>query len=131
MSRMIFVNLPVADLAAATAFYRALGFEQNLEYSDDTASCIVVDDRIYVMLLTDAKFREFITGEISDPATTEVLTCLTVHTREEADDLVRRAIDAGGKPWKEPLRDGPMYATTCQDLDGHVWEFLAMDHAGA
>jgi len=130
MSHMIFVNLPVADLAAATAFYQALGFSQNPEYSDDTAACMVVDDSIYVMLLTEAKFREFITGEISDPSTTEVLNCLTVDRREEADDLVRRAIDAGGKPWKEPLREGPMYAATCQDLDGHVWEFLAMDHSG-
>jgi uncharacterized protein len=123
---MIFVNLPVRDLATATSFYTALGFAQVPEYSDDTASCVAIDEHIFVMLLTEPKFREFIVGDISDPSTTEVLNCLTAASREQVDELVATAIDAGGKPWKPTLEEGPMYGGSFQDPDGHVWEILAM-----
>lgn len=126
MSRMIFVNLPVADLARATGFYTALGFTVNPDYSDDTAACIAVDENIFVMLLTEPKFRGFITGEISDPATTEVLNCLTAASRKEVDDLVGKALAAGGKPWRDSSSQGPMYGGSFADPDGHVWEVMAM-----
>jgi uncharacterized protein len=125
--RMIFVNLPVHDLEVATRFYAALGFAPVPDYSDETASCLAVDDRIFVMLLAEPRFREFILGDIADPSTTEVLNCLTVERRQEVDALVATAVDAGGKPWKPVLEEGPMYVGTFADPDGHVWEVLAMD----
>jgi uncharacterized protein len=128
VARMIFVNLPVRDLEVATRFYAALGLTPVPDYSDETASCLAVDDRILVMLLTEPKFREFIVGDIADPGTTEVLNCLTVEHRQEVDDLIATAIHAGGKPWKPVLEEGPMYVGTVADPDGHVWEVLAMDH---
>jgi predicted lactoylglutathione lyase len=126
--RMIFVNLPVRDLAASRAFFTELGFEFNLEFSDDSAACMVVDQNIYVMLLAEQRFRDFINGEISDATNaTEVLTCLSAESRQQVDDLVARAIAAGGKPWRPAIDEGPMYGGSFQDLDGHVWELLHME----
>ena len=126
--RMIFVNLPVKDLNASKAFFGELGFEFNPEFSDDTAACMVVDENIFVMLLVEERFRDFINDEIADATrTTEVLTCLSADSREHVDELVERAIAAGGKPWKPAMDAGPMYGGSFQDLDGHVWELLYME----
>ena len=128
MSRMIFVNLPVKDLSASRGFFGALGFEFNEQFSDDKAACVVLADNIFVMLLREDFFQTFINGEIADASqTTEVLNCLSANSREEVDDLVRRAIEAGGKPWKDSFSEGPMYGGSFQDLDGHVWEVMHMD----
>jgi predicted lactoylglutathione lyase len=126
--RMIFVNLPVKDLTASRAFFTELGFEFNTEFSDDQAACLVVDQNIYVMLLVEERFRDFINGEISDATkATEVLTCLSADSREQVDELVARAIAAGGKPWQSAIDEGPMYGGSFQDLDGHVWELMHME----
>lgn len=125
MSRMIFVNLPVKDLQASRAFFTELGFGFNEQYSDDKAACLVVDDNIFVMLLVEDFFRTFITDEISDTTkTTEVLTCLSVASKDEVDEMVEKAIAAGGKPWKPIMDNDPMYGGSFADLDGHVWEIL-------
>ena len=128
MSRMIFVNLPVKDLSASRSFFGALGFEFNEEFSDDKAACVVLADNIFVMLLREDFFQTIIDGAIADASqTTEVLNCLSANSRGEVDDLVRRAIEAGGKPWKDSFSEGPMYGGSFQDLDGHVWEIMHMD----
>lgn len=128
--RMIFVNLPVADLARSKAFFEALGFSINPQFSDETAACVVVSETIFVMLLTHDKFRQFITGEISDAhAATEVLTCLSAESRQEVDDLLGKALANGGKAWKPIMDMGPMYGASFQDPDGHVWEVMYMDMA--
>jgi uncharacterized protein len=125
--RMIFVNLPVKDLTSSRNFFTELGFEFNAEFSDDMAACMVVDQNIYVMLLVEERFRDFINGDISDATSaTEVLTCLSAESRQQVDELVARAIAAGGKPWKPAIDEGPMYGGSFQDLDGHVWELLHM-----
>ncbi len=130
--RMIFVNLPVADLEAATRFYTALGFTKNPQYSDETASCIVVSEHIYVMLLTHEKFKGFINGEISNArSTTEVLNCLSATSRAEVDDFKSKALSAGGAEWKPNMEFGPMYGSSFQDPDGHVWEIMYMDMSAA
>jgi predicted lactoylglutathione lyase len=127
VSRMIFVNLPVKDLGASRGFFSALGFEFNEQFSDDRAACVALADNIFVMLLREDFFQTFITGEIADATrTTEVLNCLSAHSREEVDDLVRRAVEGGGKPWKDAYSEGPMYGASFQDLDGHVWEVMHM-----
>ncbi len=128
--RMIFVNLPVKDLAASKAFFSALGFEFNAEFSDDKAACMVVDTNIFVMLLVEERFRDFINGDLVDATSaTEVMTGLSADSRAQVDDLLAKAIAAGGKPWQPVVDDGPMYGGSFQDLDGHVWELMHMDVA--
>jgi uncharacterized protein len=126
--RMIFVNLPVKDLSASQAFFSALGFEFNADYSDADAACMVVAENIFVMLLVEKRFKDFINDEIADASsTTETITCLSVDNKDEIDETIARAIAAGGKPWKPAMNEGPMHGGSFQDLDGHVWELLYME----
>jgi predicted lactoylglutathione lyase len=126
--RMIFVNLPVKDLERSKAFFTELGFTFNADFSDDKAACMVVDQNIFVMLLVEERFRDFINGDISDATTTtEVLTCLSAESKEQVAETISKAIAAGGKPWKPTMAEGPMYGGSFQDLDGHVWELMYME----
>jgi predicted lactoylglutathione lyase len=128
--RMIFVNLPVKDLAASKAFFAALGFSFNDTFSDDSCAYVVVEENIGVMLQTHAKFRDFIVGEIGDPARgTQVLNCLSADSRAEVEEFLAKALAAGAKPWKPAIDYGTMYGVSFQDLDGHVWEVMWMDPA--
>ena len=126
--RMIFVNLPVKDLPVSKRFFGGLGFGFDSKFTDDSAACMVVDENIFVMLLTEQRFKDFINDEVADATrTTEVITALSAESREDVDQVVAKAIAAGGKPWKPVLEEGPMYVGSFQDLDGHVWELLHMD----
>ena len=126
--RMIFVNLPVKDLDASKTFFGELEFEFNPEFSDDKAACMVVDENIFVMLLVEERFRDFINNEIADATRTkEVLTALSADSKEQVDETVAKAIAAGAKPWKPAMEEGPMYGGSFQDLDGHVWELMYME----
>jgi predicted lactoylglutathione lyase len=128
MDRMIFVNLPVKDLTASTAFYLGLGFAKNDMFSDHQTSAIVVSDTIVVMLLTEKRFSDFVVGEVhNEPRSTEIINCLSAASRDEVDDLYRRALANGGGEWKGLTEEGPMYGTSFTDPDGHVWEVLHMD----
>lgn len=128
MSRKIFVNLPVKDLEKSKAFFVALGFSINPQFSDHTAACIVISEEIYVMVLTEEKFGPFAPHPISDARkNTEVLLCLSCDSRAEVDDLVRRALANGGSVYREPIDHGFMYHHCFQDPDGHVWELAYMD----
>lgn len=128
--RMIFVNLLVKSVAASRAFFGALGYGFNEQFSNEETACMVVDENIFVMLLEHQRFRDFITGEISDATkATEVLTCLSADSRAEIDDILAKALAAGAKPWKPVLDMAPMYGCSFQDLDGHVWEYMYMDMA--
>jgi len=128
--RMIFVNLPVKDLDASKRFFEVLGFKNNPQFTDHTAACMVVEQNICVMLLTHEKFKQFITGPISDAhQATEVLTCLSAQSRAEVDELLGKALAAGAKPWRPVMDFGAMYGASFQDLDGHVWELMWMDPA--
>ena len=126
--RMIFVNLPVTDLDRAKAFYAGLGFVNNPQFTDETAAAMVVEENIVVMLLTRAKFAEFVAGEGGDPATaTSVLNAVSAGSREEVDQLYAKALASGGKPWKPAQDHGFMYGTSFTDPDGNVWEAMWMD----
>jgi len=128
MSRKIFVNLPVKDLNKAIAFFTQLGFTFNAQFTDETATCMIVSDDIFVMLLTEAKFQTFTPKAICDATkSTEVLVCLSCENRVEVDDLVRKAVAAGGTIYNEPQDHGFMYAHGFQDLDGHIWELIYME----
>jgi predicted lactoylglutathione lyase len=126
--RMIFVNLPVKDLDASRGFFSELGFEFNPEFSDDSAACMIVDQNIFVMLLVEDRFRDFINGEIADATrATEAINALSADSREQVDETIAKALAAGGKPWKPAMSEGPMYGGSFQDLDGHVWELIYME----
>lgn len=128
--RMIFVNLPVASVAASRKFFGALGFTFNEQFSNENSTCMVIEENIFAMLLEHARFSDFINGEISDATkATEVLTCLSASSRAEVDDTLAKALAAGAKPWKPNIDMGPMYGCSFQDLDGHVWELMYMDEA--
>ena len=128
MNRMIFVNLPVSDLAATKAFYTGLGFSLNPEFSDEHTACVVISDTIVVMALERSRFEDFVAGPVGDPAAaTTVINCLSASSREEVDEMVRQALAHGGKPWLDKMEDGPMYGGSFADPDGHVWEILHMN----
>ncbi|MCB1511401.1 MAG: VOC family protein [Hyphomicrobiaceae bacterium] len=128
MSRMIFVNLPVRNLEASKAFYEALGFRINPQFTDETAACVVISETIHVMLLTHDKMRQFTTKDIADATkTTEVLVALSAETRDEVDSLVGEAVKAGGQVVREPNDYGFMYQHAFEDPDGHIWEIVWMD----
>ena len=130
MSRTLFLNLPVRSIDASRDFFTALGFDVNPRFSDDNALCLVVAGNIYVMLLREPFFQTFVNGRVADAHdVTEVLTSLTCDSREEVCDLVARALQAGGKPWKDPIQQGGTYGHSFQDLDGHVWELMYMEVA--
>ena len=125
---MIFVTLPVRDLPASRAFYEALGFRVNEHSSDVTTAALVVDATIVVKLVTREAFADLVTGEVGEPAAaTSVVNCLTVTARAAVDELVARALGAGGKPWLPAREEETTYTGSFTDPDGHVWELSWMD----
>jgi hypothetical protein len=128
MATKIFVNLPVKNLDRSVDFFTKLGFSFNAQFTDETATCMVVSEDIFVMLLTEAKFKEFTPNAICDATkSTEVLVCLSSETREEVDKMIRNAVAAGGTTYNEPQDYGFMYSHGFQDLDGHIWETMFME----
>ena len=132
MAKMIFVNLPVADLATATAFYEALGFEKNPMFSNEQASSMVWSDTITVMLLDRAFYATFTTKRIIDAkAETGALLCISRDSRAEVDAITEAALAAGGRETRDPQDMGFMYGRAFEDPDGHTWEPMYMDMAAA
>ncbi|MDU0342644.1 VOC family protein [Bosea rubneri] len=132
MPQMIFVNLPVKDLAKSMDFFKALGFSFNPQFSDETGACMVISDTIFAMLLTHEKFAGFSPKPIADTEkTTEVLIALSRDDRAAVDAIVAAALAAGGSTFSEPQDHGFMYGRAFRDLDGHVWEAFWMDPAAA
>jgi predicted lactoylglutathione lyase len=128
MPTKIFVNLAVKNLDRAVEFFTKLGFTFNPQFTDETATCMIVSEDIFVMLLTEAKFKTFTPKEICDARkSTEVLVCLTSDSRGNVDDMVRKAVAAGGTTYNEPQDHGFMYGHGFQDLDGHIWELVYME----
>jgi uncharacterized protein len=128
MPKMIFVNLPVTDLGASTAFYKGLGFEQNPQFSDATAACMVWSDTIYAMLLTHAKWRTFTQRAIPPSTSSEAMFALSFDSRDAVDAINKAATARGGTADVNPAQDlGFMYNRSLADPDGHVWEAFWMD----
>ena len=127
MINQVFLTLPVADLPTSIRFFEALGFTRNPQFSDDTAACIVLNDTVSVMLGTHAKFREFTPKAICDTRqAVEVLISLSCESRAQVDDLVAKALAAGGSTYDEPEDFGFMYTHSFVDPDGHGWGLLHM-----
>ena len=128
MPTQIFVNLPVKNLAQSIDFFTKLGFTFNAQFTDETATCMIVSEDIFVMLLTHEKFKTFTPNPICDATkSTEVLVCLSRDSREKVDEIVRQAVAAGGRTYNAPQDHGFMYAHGFQDPDGHIWEVMHMD----
>lgn len=132
MSRMIFVNLPVADLPKAKAFYAAIGFTNEPRFTDETAACMVLSDTIFTMLLTHDKWRSFTTRPIPPTDSSEVSLAISCDNRDEVNAMVAAAGANGGSADVNPPEDhGFMFQRSFTDLDGHVWEPMWMDPAVA
>ena len=131
MATQIFMNLPVRDLDRSVQFFTALGFEFNQDYTDENATCMVINDDAFVMLLVEKFFKTFTAKEIVDATSaTEAIMAFSVDSREEVDQRVGKALAAGGSE-SQPVQDyGFMYSHSFQDPDGHLWEVMWMDPAG-
>jgi predicted lactoylglutathione lyase len=128
MSAQIFVNLAVNDLPKSKTFFEALGYSFNPQFTNENAACMVISDTIYTMLLTRNFFKNFTSKELVDAKkSTEVLVCLSAESRAAVDDIVRKAVAAGGRIYNEPQDHGFMYCHGFEDLDGHQWEFAFME----
>jgi len=129
MSRQIFVNLPIKNMDKSQAFFKSLGFSFNPQFSNEQGACLVIsEDHCYVMLLIEPFFSTFTKKSIADAdKTTEVLVCISCDSRAEVDELVKKALAAGGKSPNAPQDHGNMYGHGFEDLDGHIWELVWME----
>ena len=128
--QMIFVNLPVSDVAASGKFFTELGYTINPQFSTDDCACVVISNTLVAMPLSRQRYADFTKKEIADATkTSEVLLCLSAESREKVDELVDAAIAAGGSGTGEAQDQGFMYGRAFDDLDGHTWEVMWMDPA--
>lgn len=128
--RQIFVNVAVKSLDASVAFFRAMGFDFNMRYTNEVAACLVIDENIHVMLLRERYFETFTPKPLADAKqSTEVLIALSCDSRAHVDALIDKAVAAGGRVIRETNDHGFMYDRAFEDLDGHIWELAYMDMA--
>jgi predicted lactoylglutathione lyase len=130
--RMLFVNIPVADLERSKAFFAELGFGFNPKFTDESSACMLVGEDAFVMLLSREKFAEFAKLPLADPTThTLALYCFSVSSRDEVDTVSAAALAAGGSEADGAEDYGFMYSRSFYDLDGHGWQVMWMDPAAA
>ncbi|GAB4010862.1 VOC family protein [Spirosoma migulaei] len=128
MATKIFLNLPVKDLNKSIEFFTQLGYSFNAQFTNENATCMIISEDIFVMLLVEKYFKTFTRKEIADTRNvTEAIICLSAENREAVDDLVRKAVAAGATTPNEPEDQGFMYGHGFEDLDGHLWEVMYMD----
>ncbi|MCA0174002.1 VOC family protein [Bacillus sp. RAR_GA_16] len=126
-AKQVFVNLPVKDLERSITFFKELGFEFNPQFTDKNATCMILNENTFVMLLVEEFFQTFTDKELVNAnSSTEVIMALSAESREEVDEIVRQAIIAGGKPANDVMDHGFMYSWSFQDVDGHLWEVMHM-----
>lgn len=125
-----FINLPVKDLKKTMDFFSQVGFEFNLQYTDDNAACMIINENTFAMLLVESFFQTFTKKELVDAKrSTEVLVALSVDSRSQVDQIVNKALAAGGSPANDPKDHGVMYGWSFQDVNGHIWEVFYMDES--
>ena len=128
LATKIFVNLPVKDLNRTVEFFTRLGFTFNPQFTDENATCMIIGEDIYIMLLVEKFFKTFTKKEICDVAEdAEVIVALSAESREKVDQMMNRVLEAGGKESRDPQDHGWMYGRSFQDIDGHLWEIIYMD----
>jgi predicted lactoylglutathione lyase len=130
MHSQIFVNLPVKDLKRSVDFFTKLGYTFNPQFTNENATCMILGDNLFAMLLVEKFFSSFTSKSICDTAnSTEALSCLSCSSREQVDELVEKALANGGKAPRKAQDHGFMYAHGYEDLDGHTWELVYMTGA--
>lgn len=128
MATKIFVNLPVRDLKKSIRFFTQLGFSFNPQFTDEQATCMILGENIFAMLLIEERFKDFTKKPIADARkSTEVLLALDAVSREAVDTMVENAVKAGGSVYADRQDHGWMYGHSFADLDGHQWEILYLD----
>lgn len=128
--KQIFVNLPVKDLKRSVDFFTKVGFTFNPQFTNDNATSMIIGENIFAMLLVEDYFRTFTNKPLADAKnSTEVINAFSVNSRQEVDDIITKAIEAGGKQYKDNQDYGWMYGRNFEDLDGHQWEFFYMDES--
>lgn len=126
----IFVNLPVKELNRSVAFFTKLGFTFNPQFTDENATCMIVGEDIFVMLLVEKFFKSFTRKEICDTSrSTEAILALSVESRKQVDEIMNKAIESGGSEPRERQDHGWMYGRSFEDVDGHLWEVFFMDES--
>ncbi|MGI2327263.1 VOC family protein [Planococcus sp. YIM B11945] len=126
-AKEIYVNLPVKDLNKSVEFFTKLGFDFHPDMTDENATCMIVGENMFVMLLTETFFQTFTKKQLTDATkNTETIIALSADSRQGVNDIVNKAFEAGGKASNDPMDDEYMYAWSFQDLDGHLWEVVAM-----
>jgi uncharacterized protein len=127
MTTQIYVNLPVKDLQKSIAFFTKLGFTFNPQFTDENATCMIIGENIFAMLLVEKFFQTFTKKAICDATkSTEVLVCISRESRTDVDNMVKNAVAAGGTIPRPAQDHGFMYAHAFEDLDGHIWELVYM-----
>ncbi len=125
MNTQIYVNLPVKDLQKSVAFFTKLGFAFNPQFTNENATCMIIGENIFAMLLVEKFFQTFTKKEICDATKSiEVLVCISRQSRADVDEMVKNAVAAGGSIPRPALDHGFMYSHTFEDIDGHVWELV-------
>ena len=128
MTNQIFVNLPVENLGSTVEFFKKLGFAFNPQFTNENATCMIISDNIFVMLLVEKFFKTFTKKEICDTTKdTEVIIALSTKSRGKVDEMMQKVFQAGGKESREPQDHGWMYGRSFQDINGHLWEIIYMD----
>lgn len=122
------MNLPVKDLNETVDFFTKLGFAFNPQFTDENATCMIVNNDIFVMLLVEKFFKTFTKKELCDTIKdTEVIVALSTESREKVDQMINKVIEAGGKEHRKPQDHGWMYGRSFEDINGHLWEVIYMD----
>lgn len=130
MKTKIFVNLPIRDLDKSVAFFTKLGFSFNPQFTDENATCMIVGEDIFIMLLVEKFFKSFTKKEVCDTSKySEAIVALSVDSRDKVDQLINKAIEAGGSEPREKQDHGWMYGRSFEDIDGHLWEAFFMEES--
>lgn len=130
MVSKIYINLAVKDLQKSIAFFKEIGFTFNPQFTDENAACMIIAENIFAMLVIEKRFKDFTKKEICDARkNTEVLLALDVESREKVDEIIQKAVNAGGSIYMEAQDYGWMYSHNFEDLDGHQWEIFYMDES--
>jgi uncharacterized protein len=126
----IFVNLSIMDLNKSVAFFTKLGFSFNPQFTDENATCMIIGEDIFIMLLVEKFFKTFTKKDVCDTSkNTEVIVALSVESREKVDQMIEKAIEAGGSEPREKQDHGWMYGRSFEDIDGHLWEVFFMEES--
>jgi uncharacterized protein len=130
MKTKIFVNLPIKDLNKSVTFFTKLGFSFNPQFTDENATCMIIGEDIFIMLLVEKFFKSFTKKDVCDTSkNTEAIVALSVESREKVDQMIEKAIDAGGSEPREKQDQGWMYGRSFEDIDGHLWEVFFMEES--